>query len=183
MMKTNRDKRNNNILELFANGFLMSEIAGKYNLSRQTIHNVISKSGLSGQDGGISVRAAKRRGDLKDKKDKEYMDKYGCDVETYKKLFDFKSKSGRTPQYLYVRQKNNALSRGVPWNIKFFAWWEFWQKSGKWGKRGREIDQYVMCREKDKGAYELGNIYIDTFRNNLVDSHLYRDRKKPCTIE
>ena len=61
-------------------------------------------------------------------------------------------------------QRCTSRRRGVEFNLSFDEWAWFW--NGHWDKRGNKPDQLAMCRNNDEGAYELGNIYLDTNRNN-----------------
>ena len=76
----------------------------------------------------------------------------------------------------YNRQKNTAKARGVGFNISFDQWLWFW--NGHWDKRGRVKEGLVMCRNKDTGPYELGNIYLDTLSNNMKYRHELTGAKK-----
>jgi hypothetical protein len=69
------------------------------------------------------------------------------------------------PVTAFVVQRKNAASRGVPFKLTLWEWWSVWQESGKWSERAR-YDGYVMSRRGDQGAYEVGNVFIDTNRNN-----------------
>lgn len=72
----------------------------------------------------------------------------------------------RTPRGGYARHKESAKRRGVPFLLTFEQWWAIWEASGKWNLRGCKAGKYVMCRKEDKGAYEAGNVYIDSWLSN-----------------
>lgn len=76
-------------------------------------------------------------------------------------------------------QKSNANTRGVPFLLTFDQWKAIWVESGKFEQRGRGSDKFCMCRNNDTGAYEVGNVFIDTNHRNISDGNL----GKPCSDE
>jgi NUMOD3 motif len=74
----------------------------------------------------------------------------------------------------YRQQKSNAKRRGISWQLSFSQWWELWQRSGKWKKRGREKTQYCMARHNDSGAYIIGNVSIVPVSRNCRDRKPYK---------
>jgi hypothetical protein len=75
----------------------------------------------------------------------------------------------RKAKKAYWTQKYNALNRGLVMELTFEQWYDIWITSGHWEQRGRNVDNYCMCRKGDKGNYSLGNVYIDTVASNLND--------------
>lgn len=73
-----------------------------------------------------------------------------------------------TVKQKYHVHKAGAKRRGIPFNLTFEEWTSIWFTSGKWAQRGHGSDKYCMCRYGDKGAYELGNVYIATNRENGI---------------
>lgn len=82
-------------------------------------------------------------------------------------------------KYCYNTQKNNAKKRDIPFEISFEEWCEWW--GDDFSKRGSRHDDLCMCRFNDEGPYKLGNIYKDTFENNLKDT-LSAKRRKAALI-
>lgn len=76
-----------------------------------------------------------------------------------------------SPRGKYISQKINARQRGIEFKLTFEEWSWIWQQSGKWDERGCKINQYVMCRIGDTGAYEIGNVFIGLFYRNFIDGH------------
>ncbi len=66
----------------------------------------------------------------------------------------------------YLTQRQNAKRRGIPWHFNYVSWWRKWCESGKWKLRGKECNQYVMSRPRDKGPYSYENTKICTFGEN-----------------
>lgn len=44
-----------------------------------------------------------------------------------------------------------------------------WNESGKWEKRGTGAGKYVMARRGDVGPYSVGNCFICSFEQNVLD--------------
>jgi hypothetical protein len=74
-----------------------------------------------------------------------------------------------TPKGKYAIHKKNAARRGVPFNLTFEQWWDIWERSGKWEKRGNRRGQYCMARNGDLGAYEIGNVRIERHETNTAE--------------
>lgn len=83
----------------------------------------------------------------------------------------------------YGNQKRNALRRGKGFDLTFAQWLYIWLESGRWLERGKEGHQYCMSRVGDKGGYEIGNVFIQTNRENLRQGNLGKKptyQKKTC---
>lgn len=74
-----------------------------------------------------------------------------------------------TPKGIFSVQKRKAKQRGIEWKLSFNEWWKVWEESGKWNQRG--VDGYAMCRNGDSGSYSMGNVRIDTFKNNSLENY------------
>lgn len=77
----------------------------------------------------------------------------------------------------FSEQKKAATQRGIAWGFNLATWWDIWERSGHWKKRGR--GGYVMGRIGDVGPYSPGNVYICTQQQNAADSYIskpYRTR-------
>jgi hypothetical protein len=79
----------------------------------------------------------------------------------------------------FLKQRSNARSRGVPFNLTFQQWWDIWEESGKYKDRGRGRRGFVMHRINDRRPYEVGNAEIisavDNFRETM-EAHYIGDR-------
>ncbi len=72
----------------------------------------------------------------------------------------------KTEQYkAWQQQKGNAQRRGIDFNITYEEFCNFW--GNDFNKRGIGVNKLQMCRYKDQGPYEIGNVYKDTHYNNL----------------
>ena len=73
-----------------------------------------------------------------------------------------------TPMSRYHAQKSRAKARGVPFHLTFEDWWGLWEE--KWDQRGKQ--GLCMSRKGDQGAYEVGNVYINTYSENCKEARL-----------
>ena len=72
-----------------------------------------------------------------------------------------------TPIKKFNDHKAMAKRRGINFLLTFEEWWDIWEKSGKWDQRGRKRGQFVMSRNNDIGAYEIGNVLIQSQDKNM----------------
>lgn len=104
----------------------------------------------------------------------DHLDSYSCTKEFWIELRDIGLKmveagaSGdTTPLRAFGHQRQAAvMRRNIQWKLTLPEWWAIWQDSGKWEQRGVGRG-YMMCRKGDKGAYEVGNVYIGSGEENL----------------
>lgn len=68
--------------------------------------------------------------------------------------------------------KSNAKRRGIEFKLTFDEWVDIWEKSGKWGERGRGADKYCMCRIGDVGSYSIDNVFIGQGKHNVRDGNI-----------
>lgn len=71
-------------------------------------------------------------------------------------------------------QRNAAKGRGIEWRLSFEEWIFIWEQSGKLHLRGRNSGCYVMARNGDQGAYEVGNVEIISHEENSALPHFGR---------
>lgn len=161
---------------MYRAGKTLEEIGQLYGVSRERVRQVISKyRGVTASDGGQSIRAKIEREHKRAEREAACYRKNGCSIAQLRNLQKIgvaMRKAGatiyQTPTGAFRNQRNNALGRGIPWELTLWDWWRIWQQSGKWEKRGRHADDYVMCRFKDEGSYSIGNVYIATLRHNAT---------------
>ena len=105
------------------------------------------------------------------------LEAYGCTKEQWLELRDFgldMVKAGAshdtTPLRAFQHQRHAAIAvRDIEWKLTLPEWWTIWQASGRWSERGRGAG-YMMCRYGDKGAYEVGNVFIGDGITNLSEA-------------
>ena len=76
---------------------------------------------------------------------------------------------------VYKAQKSNAKTRGIDFLLTFEQWLAIWNESGKLLERGRGANKFCMCRVNDSGAYEIGNVFIGTGRENVRAGNLGKE--------
>ena len=84
-------------------------------------------------------------------------------------------------RHKYACHKSKAKDRGIEFNLTYEEWWDIWQKSGKWEQRGAGMNQYVMSRYNDKGAYIVGNVFIQLASENKREGNLGREIPRSIT--
>lgn len=160
------------MMEMYRSGLTLEQIGQRYDITRERVRQIIRKYGCLTPEGGMTKRAAARRDAASSARDRRYVEKYGLAFAEWKAF----SKAARNA---FKYQKRSADSRGIEWRLTLKQWWDLWQESGHWQDRGRGRDRYCMARLHDSGAYEMGNAYITTNRENGQEYQLRRDRNKP----
>ena len=79
------------------------------------------------------------------------------------------------PRFRYNVQKNTAKRRGIEFLLSFEQWWSIWEDH--WEQRGKLKDELAMCRFGDEGAYEVGNVYLDSVSNNAKQNRQLQLRR------
>lgn len=80
--------------------------------------------------------------------------------------------------------KHMARKRGIEFKLTFEEWFKIWTDSDHLHERGTKRGQYVMARNGDQGAYEVGNVRIVTTTENVrewydsipAEKHLEKNR-------
>ncbi len=72
---------------------------------------------------------------------------------------------------LYLKHRARAKYRNISWLFNYVTWWKKWCESGKWDKRGKKRDEYVMSRPEDKGPYAPWNVRICLAGENIREAH------------
>lgn len=106
-----------------------------------------------------------------------FLANYGCTKELWLELRDLGlqmvargASSETTPLRAYTHQRDTAARRrGIAFKLTLTEWWDIWTASGHWSERGAGRG-YMMCRKGDVGAYEVGNVFIDTGPENVASA-------------
>jgi len=169
---------------MYRAGKTLADIGAVYGVTRERVRQIITKTfGIHAEDGGMMVRAKLERDKRRSEREAKCFRIYGCSTEQLrelkrlgKRMLNDGATPYQTPTGAFRNQRNNAKGRGIEWNLTLWSWWTIWQESGKWDERGRRGDGYVMCRFRDDGPYEIGNVYIATLRHNssLQPNNPYR---------
>lgn len=99
---------------------------------------------------------------------------YGCTKELWLELRDIGlamiaagKSADTTPLRAFTHQRDCSIRRRkIDWRLTLPEWWSIWEASGRWNERGMGRG-YMMCRIGDRGAYEVGNVYIGPGAENL----------------
>ena len=75
-----------------------------------------------------------------------------------------------TLKIAFWTQRGRAKNRGIAFNLSFDEWLNVWLSSGRLTERGRGKDHYCMSRINDEGAYEIDNVFIQTFEENVAEA-------------
>ena len=89
-------------------------------------------------------------------------------------IMSMKKRSDHNERHKYACHKSKAKSRGIEFNLTYEQWWDIWQQSGKWDQRGKGKGSYVMSRIGDKGGYTLGNVFIQSNSDNVIEGNKNR---------
>ena len=164
---------------LFSEGHTFEEISKKYGCTRQNVQQRLGKLGVSGGDGGRTIRSFKNISDKvacklnrQNAKEARHFLKWGCSFEFMAAIAPgIKRKEKSHPLRKFNAQRGSAKRRGIEFGLNFREWWDIWQDSGHWNERGRG-GGYVMARFGDSGPYVVGNVEIITANKNVSDSYI-----------
>jgi hypothetical protein len=146
---------------MYEQGLTLIVIGEKFGVSRERVRQLLVKHfGMSAESGGQSVVAECKRQDAAAQRNARKLAKWGVSFSEWREYCD----AGLTAAF--IRQRRNAQSRGIPFRLNLKQWVTVWQASGKLDQRGRGKGCYCMSRIKDDGAYELGNVHIQSNSEN-----------------
>lgn len=152
----------------------MEQIGQKYGVTRERVRQILRGTcGLPATDGGAAKRGQARKARLRSTRDARYLAKSGC---TYDEYCQIRAAGGTRA---WQKQKKSAENRAIEWHLSLREWWQLWQDSGKWSERGRGAEKYVMSRLQDSGPYAIGNVHIQTLRENSREAvNVWRGKTK-----
>lgn len=163
--KTNPDVRDERMRTLYIEGKTLAEIGKEYNITRERVRQILTKNyGIRAVDGGRSVLTRRAKKEKSRRRDAHAQKKFGCSYQEYRRILKHPSR----PTFAFLRQKGNASTRGIVWELNLWQWWSIWKQSGHWSERSRGRG-YQMCRLNDVGPYSVDNVYIATGVENIQD--------------
>lgn len=139
---------------MYRQGITLKAIGEKFGVTRERVRQILKTVGMNGKDGGAHFRSASKKSHDPDRLATRIRQKWGLDVETWRRL----RADGTILRY--TQQRNNARSRAIPFLLSFSQWYAIWQASGKLDLCGRGKGKFCMSRLNDAGAYELGNVHV-----------------------
>ena len=74
----------------------------------------------------------------------------------------------------FSHSRKDAKRRGILFLLTIEEWWDIWQRSGHYEKRGNRHGQYQMARFGDNGPYERNNVRIITREENVKEKIPHR---------
>jgi hypothetical protein len=84
---------------------------------------------------------------------------------------------GRTPWlHQFQTHRGRAKFMNIPFRLTFEQWLGIWKKSKRLPQRGNRKGKYVMARFGDEGAYEIGNVKIILFAQNIREAKIGKPR-------
>tara|TARA_R110001632_G_scaffold25086_1_gene69213 strand:+ start:87 stop:446 length:360 start_codon:yes stop_codon:yes gene_type:complete len=81
-------------------------------------------------------------------------------------------------KHAYQKQKWLSKKRDISFDLTYEQWLEIWESSGFAHLRGRGRGKYCMARHGDIGPYNVDNVSIISFEQNLSDGH--KGKSKPA---
>lgn len=163
--------RNLKIIEKAKAGLTLEQIGEQYGVTRERIRQICQRSGIDRNQRGAQIRKLatqqhriSRRQVVRDFR---AMNRYGC---TYAELIALngrpQTKAKGCLAMAYINQLRAAEWRGIEFDMTFPQWVKVWIDSGRLQERGRGHGKYVMSRFGDKGAYRIGNVFIQLADDN-----------------
>ena len=158
-------ERTEKMARLFEAGKTFEDIGSQFQLSRQRVQQILAPLGYNKTTGGKFMLGVQRRAKLLEKRDQRYIRLYGF---SFDQMAPFR-RDGSLRKFIIHRK--HAKARGIGWQLSFAEWWDAWQQSGYWQRRGRGTG-YCMARNGDAGPYAIGNIYFCTGSQNTKDGFI-----------
>ena len=151
------------IKELLQSGKTLQEVADVLGVSKQRVHQLVKKLGLSREEYVSSLRAKKR----KENRLVEIQKKYNRD--SYGFLSDIKKRQG----LFFTRKKQNNKQRGWEWSITMsdLEWPRYCPILGielDWFAEVRSENSPSIDRLDSSKGYIPGNVVIMSWRANRI---------------
>jgi hypothetical protein len=161
-------KRNAKIVRQFKSGYTMGQLAVQHRISRQRVHQLLVRAGVTANDGGrakcralrIKTKASQREGSIKRR--------WGITVEHWRHLRAMHRNFWATPLGVYIRKRNNVRPTKRKWRLPFVEFLRIWEESGLWDQRGRGGALYGMHLIDPKGHWTPDNVCIKRVKDSMA---------------
>lgn len=159
---------------MYSQGCTLERIGAHFEITRERVRQILSKAGVTANDGGRSVKAAQKKASKRAQNDARWIAKYGM---TYAEVRPYQR---RRLTSAYRQQSTSAANRGIKFSLTFLQWLSIWESSGKIELRGKGKGHYCMSRIVDTGGYEVGNVHIQLVEDNSREAvKKWRGKTKP----
>lgn len=160
-----RVKQHKQIVAAYQQGHTMAVIGSAIGMTGERVRQILKQYGIVGVP--RASRQLEKRAEAQKQKERRVAKLWGLSWGAYRQLCDRygTSESNASPFRKYISQRKSARHRGIEWKLTFAEWWDVWQSSGKWNKRGRG-NGYCMARFGDEGPYAVGNVEIILTKEN-----------------
>lgn len=147
-------ERDRDIGALFLDGMNMEQIGARYGITRERVRQILlARLGLVGKDGGARKVARERSAAQATAREAAFFAKYGLNKDQYKA-------AGSEAARAFINARRNATGvLGAEFKMNFAEWWDMWQGSGLWDRRGRKGGCWLRRHDRSR-PYEIGNVYI-----------------------
>lgn len=162
-------ERERKMINAYRDGSTLQEIGNEHGISRERVRQILARNGVSSDEGGATVRAATNAAQRAAKRDERCLSTWGCSRELWDELRSLHVDYWKSPVGRYYTQMRNAGKRGIEWQLTLAEWWEIWDSSGMYERRGLNAGQYVMARFGDVGPYSAKNVYITKSSENIKE--------------
>jgi hypothetical protein len=166
------------IVDKYKNGLTLQQIGTEYGVTRERIRQILARYGITKSDGGRSTVSffncrAKAEAEKAKQEEKEArcFKIYGCSTAFHEQMRG-DGEYNQSPLQKYRRQKQNARTRGIGFELTLHEWWDIWESSGKWELMGLGKGKYHMSRVCDTGSYSVGNVEIKLHEENSREARL-----------
>lgn len=166
----------------YRSGISLRKLAALHGTSHESIRKLLTSAGLGSLDGGgaiATLRSIRTRADRAKKDEakreariRQHWGMTSAEFDAHVAEYGDRKLVG-SPMRAYRFQQQKAAARGIRWCFTFAEWWKVWMDSGKWDRRGRHGDEFVMARYGDGDTpYSPDTVYICTASENLKDGFI-----------
>ena len=163
----NTKKRDRNLamaLEYAKGGVTMSQLAAKYSVSRQRVHQILLATGAVEPTDGRRMSQAKYAAKFAERRDARCLQTYGCSYDEFLRCTGGKGHRSGWARRWHMWKTNCAIANRR-FNIvdaelpAFPEWITLWEEAGITDKNYR-VSGAQMCRIDSRHWFERGNLRV-----------------------